>query len=411
MNSVSGAPQNTETVDRTKIPRLGRFELIARLVSIQILVIFAGMTLFTFSSFPPGAFERDWTMWHRAGSLWWEGRILEIYSESFATGYPFIHPPYAIYLFAFFSLVPYHWVQLASMIGNMITLGATLWCLRSVLRGSPEKYLTISLVTFASAPWLTVMITGQLSMLYLFLIAAGLWTWNSDRPFLTGVLWAGLAMKPNIVLPLVFCCVVSRQWQVLRGMALCFVLFLASTIFMGIGVWQAMLSNMVKTTALIRECPDLIWKHQTLYAFWSSLISSQLSREWVDAIWAFTTMGLFVVTMRAWWRGVTRERLPRLVGITTLFIVAGNTYLWFYDSLFIVIPGVVWFLSRLTYTSPSRHLLIGILLTFSFFWQHLTLFWIKRGPSLTGGFLSLWLLIEAFDLEKEKTNPERFTSL
>ncbi|MBI4864527.1 MAG: DUF2029 domain-containing protein [Candidatus Riflebacteria bacterium] len=366
-----------------------------RLTAIEIVLVALGIVLWTWSSIPPGSLERDWTAWHRAGDLWWKGRVAEIYPGSFDTRYPFPYPPYAINLFALFSIVPYRFAHGTAVLFSVAALGALVWCLGVAMPGRRGEYVTVSLVAIASAPWLSTLVVGQLAALYPLLIGAGLACWATDRRFLAGLLWGIVWVKPNIGVPFAICCLAARQWRALLGMSVSLAALLLSTLPMGLSVWHDAYAARLRA---VRECPEAISKHQTLHAFFSTTLGPGISHRGVDLLWACAVVGLLAAMLVPWWRGVSAARLPRLVGVTVLFAVASNYYLWFYDGLLVLIPGAVWFLARDGYGSPALHALAGALLGATFIWQHLSLFWLQGGPALTGALLALWLVVESLDL-------------
>ncbi len=92
--------------------------------------------------------------------------------------------------------------------------------------------------------------------------------------------------------------------------------------------------------------------------------------------------------------------LPRLFGVTVLLALCANLYVYFYDGLLLLVPGVVWWVEREGYRSRWCHGLIGACLLGFFVVGYVSIFLLEfnEGVSWAGALLALWLVFEAADL-------------
>ena len=73
-------------------------------------------------------------------------------------------------------------------------------------------------------------------------------------------------------------------------------------------------------------------------------------------------------------------------------------YVYFYDGLVLLVPGVVWWVLRDEYRSRWRHALIGACLLGIFVVGYLRIFLTSEGINWAGALIAIWLVCEAVDL-------------
>jgi hypothetical protein len=346
----------------------------------------------------PAVLDRDWLAFHRAGSLLWDGRLADIYIESFQTGYPFVYPPYVLYACAPLGLLPGRFAYAALAVSAFGALGLALWVLRRGVPGRAEDHTTAALVVLASAPWNGSIIVGQWSPWLLLIMAGGLAAWRGGRPLTAGVVLSFLAAKPNLGLAIALVVLAKGGPRMAIGWGLGVGALLLSVFPLGNDVWESYLAASMHMGELVETSGMPMWKHQTLYAFWWTVLGSEAPTRLVHTLWVVSVLPLVAGVLLIWRGPVSRARLSRLFGALVLFVVGCNPYVYFYDGLLLAIPALIWHVERGRYHSRQCHRLVGSCILAVFAWQHLSLFALKGCWAWVGPLVWLWLLAELYDL-------------
>ena len=348
----------------------------------------------------PQVLSRDWTAFHRAGLLFWEGALRDIYPLSSDTDprYPFLYPPFAICLFAPLGLLPAGWAYGACVAVACLSLAMGIRLLRTMMPGWPADYVTATLVLFASVSWLTVVVMGQLSALFVLLIVAGVAAHQRGKHLLSGVLLALLMIKPNLGAAFVLFCLVRRQRRMMVGLALGMTFLAGTTLILGFELWGDYLAASQRMAKALAGGGVPMWQHQTVYAFWRTVLGAAVPPMVAYGLWAGCTLPAAIGVWAAWRAGGSAEQLPRILAITVLLAVACNPYMYIYDGLLLVIPGLVWHAGRHHYASVTCWRICGFGLAGVFFSQHFSYFVFGGGPAIAGAAAWVWLLAEVYDL-------------
>ena len=344
--------------------------------------------------------DRDWTAFHRAGTLLWEGRHRDIYPLSFDTEYPFLYPPCLLYPCAVLGLLPATWAYGCCVLVALLAVVASLCVLRVWVPGRRGDYATALLVVLASAPWNGIMVVGQITPLFVLALVAGFGAWRRGRLLTAGLILSLLIVKPNLgVVPGLI--VLTRGGRRMAlGLVIGWIGLLASTLPLGAGIWEDYFAASARMAEAVRGSAMPMWKHQTLCAFWRTLPGGDLPARWVQLLWGASVAAVAAGVLLVWARRVRAERLPRLLGVTVLFLVVGNPYCYFYDGLLLMIPGVIWYVERAQYAHAQCHRICGLCLLGIFIWQHLSLFVLKESApwAFVGPLAWVWCMVEVFDL-------------
>ncbi len=381
-------------------------EFWVRVLCLSVLVTGAGLALMTWDSLVEGSMDRDWTMFYRAGELFLRGEVREIYLGSGATGYPFAYPPFTLYLVALYALVPRSYAWYAIGVFNLACVLVSVQILCRLFKASFQESLTIHIVVLASAPFLTTLVVGHLSGLLFLLFVCGMFASCNARPLAAGLIWGGLAVKPHLFIPLMFFMLPARRWRILCGMILTVVCLILITVPLGLDVWNHMVKTGVQLASSMALNPDMLWKQVTFHAFLKSVLNDLASPFTMNVLWLLTSVTLFICLSVCWWRCYSPRTWVRLLAASLLLVVSGNTYAWFYDTLFMVVPGVCWYMNRREYGSDAMYAASGVVLAVTYVWLHVGMFFMKSGPSLSGLFLAGWLVIEIVDLLPARRRAE-----
>ncbi|UCG17405.1 MAG: DUF2029 domain-containing protein [Phycisphaerales bacterium] len=378
---------------RTGAVRIAAFSLILLLVALWIQELRRSGT-------DAGVLNRDWRAFHRAGALLWEGRHRDIYPLSFDTDYPFLYPPCLLYPCAVLGLLPPTWAYGCCVLVALLAVVASLGVFRIWMPGRRGDYVTAALVVLASAPWNGIMVVGQITPLFVLALAAGFGAWRKQRLLTAGLILSLLMIKPNLGAVVGLVVLARGGRRMVLGLVIGWTGLLASTLPLGVAMWEdyfaasALMADVVSSNAMP------MWKHQTLYAFWWTVPGIDVSARWVQLLWAMSVVPIAAGAILVWARRVRAERVPRLLGVTVLFLVAANPYCYFYDGLLLLIPGVIWYVERGRYAHAQCHRICGLCLLGIFVWQHLSLFVLKEfGPwALVGPVAWVWCMVEVVDL-------------
>src|SRR5262249_29859264 len=343
--------------------------------------------------------NKDWVGFHRAGWLLQHGQLGRLYTDPANAQQPFLNPPWFVWVCAPIGAWDSPWPPYLMCVG-LAVFGAlaALLLVRRATAASPERTLAAAGVLFGSAAWLGCVQTGQMSGLLLLLIAAALQAWCAGSPFVAGLLLSGLAIKPNIFLPLAVLAAVGRHGRVVSGALTGLLLLALSTLPLGLGLWS---DYRVASEHILRQAFDgtlAPWMPQPLLAFgvWALQPAPMAP---APIAWLLPAAPAAAATIACWWRVRDRAALPRLVGVAVLALVVVDPYLFFYDGLLLAVPALVWFLQAPRFASRRAWSLCGALFGLVFVWQHVQMFSHYEGcPPLIGPLCLLWLLVDARDI-------------
>ena len=149
--------------------------------------------------------------------------------------HPFIYPPVTLLLAAAFGWLPYLWSLIAFLAVTLGLLAAALWAWQTQPAG---RAWLIGGVLACPATAYTIG-SGQLSFLVAASVLAGM-MWLDRRPFLAGLAFSLLCLKPQFVPLIPVALLAGRHWRaVAGGLAGGLTLILASALVAGTGAWLA----------------------------------------------------------------------------------------------------------------------------------------------------------------------------
>jgi len=373
-----------------------------RIAALFVILLLAALWIHELgrSGTDAGVLNRDWTAFQRAGSLLWEGRPRDIYPLSFDTRYPFLYPPCVLYPCVVLGLLPPTWAYGCCVLVALFAVVASLWVLRVWVPGHRGDYATAALVVLASAPWNGIMVVGQITPLFVLALAAGFGAWQKQRLLAAGLILSLLMIKPNLGAVVGLIVLARGGRRMVLGLMVGWIGLLASTLPLGAAMWEDYFAATVRMADVVRSNAVDMWKHQTLYAFWWTVPGVDVRARWVQFLWAASVAPIVVGVLVVWARRVRAECVPRLLGVTVLFLVAGNPYCYFYDGLLLMIPGIIWYVERGRYAHAGCHRICGFCLLGIFIWQHLSLFVLKGSApwALVGPLAWVWCMVEVVDL-------------
>ncbi len=341
----------------------------------------------------------DWYTFFDAGRKFVRGEIASIYPHAFTT-YFWVYPPYCIYLTAPLGVLTEPWAYVLCAVAQAVAIVAALLLIRAVLPAPSSTHVGAFAVVLASMPFNMVVILGQPTGIFVLALAAALWTFSKGYPLMAGLSLSFLATKPPLAIGLAFFFLVARQWRVLAGLGIGFAVLLASSVPLGLERWSEYRSTTQRYLDLVQT--DLpMWKQVTMYAFWRTLPGlARLSERERFVLWFGSITPLLVAACAAWDRArrMSAPPWPRLFGLGVLVTIAANYYVFYYDSLLLLFPGLAWYLQSDRYRSRTCHRLVGITILSVFVIGYVSVYLVQGGVAWTGPVLAFWLLAEAWDL-------------
>ena len=281
---------------------------------------------------------------------------------SLATGDPHllyvpVYPPTIGLLFAPFATLSWRAALVAWTGVSAILYAFAIWLL---LRTSPRvarEPIAVALFALGWPVFAQLVLHGQVSTLFL-LVVAGAWPLcRAGRPFIAGLVLGLLALKPSLLLvPLVVMAVAAR-WRVLAAMTLSgLIQLLAAAAVMGWGVWV----DYARTAVDLLQHPEWIepklWQAHAAGNAFALLLGRGRGAQ---VAFAATFCVLVWLTGRAW-RGPAAPS-PLAWALLVLAALVGSPHLYVYDLVIMAaafIPIVEWTLEhpRHAWTPTLRRL-------------------------------------------------------
>ncbi len=287
---------------------------------------------------------------------WSETRIV-VPGADMAHAEPFLMPPVFALLMAPLTALPYGWAAAAWLALTLVLLAGAfrlLWPLLGDWGVTHRSRIVLGLV--ASWPLVALLVGGQNSALWLFLLVAGLWLLAANRDTQAGVVLGLGMLKPQLFLALPFYLLCTRRWRALAAWVVVAVtLFVASwaTVgLQGLRAYAALLSSDAYAERIIR----FGWK----MASGPALLRATMPEA--------AAVGTFLLALGAAYAIVrTAPHAPLAVGYSVAILAGAlaNPHFYAYDALVLAVP-VLLFLARWRH-DPVLRLTVGAMFGLSWF--------------------------------------------
>lgn len=362
--------------------------------------------------------HRDFHNFHNAGTRIRAGEAVYQHDEI-----PFLLTPLAAPAVVLLSYVPEHaaFVGMAVFTGLLYVL-AVLVVIRTC-RGDPRASITAGFLACSMPPFWFALYLGQLTGIWLFLMSAALAllavpraegrSWRTEA--LSGVLTAVLCVKPQLALVVLLVAGLRRAWPMLAAFVVTFAILWAVSIpFLGVRAFLEWREQVTWCAEALEGADTTWWRQFTLYAFLRS-VTSHAAMDMEVARWAYLAivgpLGIAtVLAVREALRPDDRRLALRAVSMLVLASIALNTYLFYYDSAFLVVPWIVSFLAYQTYGGVTRGIVV-LLAAVSWVLALTTPILQQGGVPLPGLFATVWLVVEILDLARGKAARAAFQSV
>lgn len=257
------------------------------------------------------------------------------------TGLLWLYPPTMLIFLEPFGALAYGDAKLIWVLINFIgVVAAAYYC-------SKENIVLAALAVLSPA-FYVVLYTGQLSVVFAILLAAGL-VYSKTRPLLAGLCLGLLSVKPQLGLLVPFFLVFNGAWRAFFSAGVVATLLcVGALMFYGVEVWTAFLRSIVSTHIAFSQTAEMNGR----VAFIDVLRLAGITPAVSLAI-AFTGLGLSLMTIRsAISNGASMRALSAL---TMMLIVVTAPYLWIYEWVFVMLATLLFFSTKPVLLRKSAH--------------------------------------------------------
>jgi hypothetical protein len=406
-------------IPRSLVPRSQLWARRSALLTAGVLVLMLAAWVM---SDPVENLSTDWTAFDNAADRVFAGEDVYRPYDAEAEPLPYLYPPFALWLALPMALFGFagSFIYSALLTGICLVVGLR-WFTRARV-GSPDAATLSSkdsavdkstgvavdgstgvavdgstgvIVGLASGAAISSTLIGQYSGIYALAVGGAAHAYSKDRHGLAGALLALLWLKPNLAIAVPVVLLWSRSWRVLRTFAFATTVLALSSLPFGLDQWSGFASNVSMMAELqedgvvpFRKMVTILGSAQTTFGLDPSSIGAL-------AIWLASTAVLGVAVLELWTRSSLEESPIRAFAALSLFVVAANPRLYFYDSTLVVLGGAgLWMAANVNGNAFARRMMPPLAaLTWFFLWGGLFVS-LNR---VVGPLAGLMLVVSAVD--------------
>jgi hypothetical protein len=335
---------------------------------------------------------------HGAGrDLYPDLSATSFYGEKFATYTTTLLPPSQkiwLYLFTYPPIIamvaaPFTYLDpVSSLVAWQVfsfaglVLSAVLFAKTDGVRASPLQIVLVSCLFF---PLLNVIVIGQTSILLGILpLSAGYFFWQRNKPFLTGLCWSVLGLKPQLALPIVIICasliiahiffkddkterhtLVLLFASLLSGTA---ILHLIPIIAFGADSLFRWLHAVKMSSQAFGAQETGYWQYHLFFSL-PCLVILLLPQSWWLAAKTpayilgvvMLVLGMFVACKLLRMKLSTSRRIDFLIILTIPFVIAASPHLLLYDTCLLLLPAWILFFKLTEHSALMQLAKLGAL--------------------------------------------------
>ena len=242
-----------------------------------------------------------------------------------------VYPPQAALLFAPLTVFPY---RVALLIWTTVTIALLAVVVYTVCRSlgwTSSDPVFVAAAAAAFPPFWSLILHGQCTIVILLGFWAGSLALERQRPFLAGMAFGLILLKPQFAIVLVLTTLLCGEWALIAG-ALVSIAIQISCVGLLLG-WQvlkeyaAFLPFMLKNTDLLEPKPFQTHSLSTL---------THLMPTWIGLpLWIAATAALVLCTVKVWKSEASNQ--VRL-GVLMIGSLLANPHLIIYDVTILVLP-------------------------------------------------------------------------
>lgn len=272
---------------------------------------------------------------------------VDLIPESSREIYPPVYPPQVAVMFAPVTGLTY---QSALFIWCLLTIGGyalIVWSAwKPVADLLPDRAFVIAAAA-AFPPFWSLILHGQVTLIVLAAFWAGWLALERHRPWLAGVAFGLLAIKPQLGIPLAVVVLACGEWAMLAGAVLSVIAQAAAVwLTLGAGAFTAFagyLPTMIAYADFLEAKPFLSHSLRAVTRFVPNWIGVPL--------WATVSAIVLWYTVRAW-----RSQAPLRVrlGVVVLAAALVNPHMIIYDLTVLALP-IIWFGAYMQEPARQKH--------------------------------------------------------
>jgi hypothetical protein len=266
--------------------------------------------------------------------------------------YPTVYPPQAALMFAPFSRLSY-WQGL--LIWNALTIALYALVVWSTWRrigtaGSDSRLVFLAAAAFP--PFVALVLYGQITIVIMAAFWCGWRALERSRPFLAGMAFGALALKPQFGIPLAAIVLACGEWRMLAGA-------LSSAAAQAAAVWLMLGSTVLVGFAesLTVTLTRIDWLEPAPYMSHSLRAITRLLPNWIGVpVWAALVGIVLWHTIRIW---KSSAPLRLRLGTVVVASILVNPHVIVYDVTLLALP-LLWFMAQMQESErPTQTLVLG----------------------------------------------------
>jgi alpha-1,2-mannosyltransferase len=268
------------------------------------------------------------------GALLHEAQV-DLIPESRREIYPPVYPPQTAVMFAPVSGLSYQRALLIWCLLTIVGYALIVWSAwKPVEHLLPDRVLIIAAAA-AFPPFWSLVLHGQVTVILLAAFWAGWRALERQRPWLAGLAFGLLAIKPQFGIPLAVVVLVCGEWAMLAG-ALSSVAAQAGAVWLMLGpeAFTAYAESIPTTIAYADFLEAKPFMSHSLRAL------TRLTPNWIGLpMWAIVSAIVLWYTVRAW---KSHAPLRVRLGVVVLASTLVNPHVIIYDLTVLALP-LLWF--------------------------------------------------------------------
>jgi alpha-1,2-mannosyltransferase len=298
----------------------------------------------------------DFLVFYAAGTFARTGQIQNLYDLSairamesataraagLGSGFgPWWNPPFAAWLFAPFSYLPFNAALIAWELFSLACLAISIVLLARMIGGGWRRWGLIPLLTFGSSPFWLAAGHGQNTFFTLLLLTITVTLWRKKRSLAAGLVAGLLLYKPQHAIVIGIVLILSLGRRAAAGFLVTAAGLLVITLFTMPNALADYLHKLPRTIQVMQELSDYSWdRHLTIKAFWRLLLQGTTAgaTRWTTwTLWWGSELVVMGMLRRILRMSATDRQIAAAIIATPLL----NPFFLDYDALILAIPAVL----------------------------------------------------------------------